>query len=377
MKGHTRIPHTLSLRSERAFAMIVWVAVIAIIGILAAIILPLLISGKDFQVARDENTTLSVLATAFQDVVRRDAYIPAATNWADTIAVDAAMSMAAITNNPRGQPRILLIDTAGWFTNVTLPYTQMVAGNTNLPVNARMIIASSLGVPLPAALTNGPLNATNFSALWNAAEGTTNFPTTGVWAGWNGRSEDVKLQRIDLDPLFIGLQPLVTYPAPAGPLGLYSIGNDTNLYQAQYLNLSNPPPAAYYLQSTILRLYSDTAHLDSTQVLNQNGSFFYRDKIWQSGGGGAVPTGVDLSGVVFAFLNAVPNTQAANGGDQQRLVVQSMMNYMSNYIAWADGGFSDTTLKNYLLNTAQPGMIGTIQDLFQGSYYPTNASGPQ
>ena len=364
-------------RPEPAFALIVWIGVIAVLGILAVVILPTLIRGIDFQVARDESATLRSLGDAFQNTVKRQGYIPAATNWAETIAAEAAMSVAAITNNPRGQPRVLLIDTGGWFTNVTLPYTQTASGTTILPANARMIIASSLGAPLPSALTNGPLNAANFAALWNAAEGTTNFPTTGVWAGWSGRSEDVKLQRINLQPLFIQLKPLLTYYLPVGPLGLYSIGNDMNLYPAPYSNPSNSPPAAFYFQSTILRLYSDTTNLDSTQVLNRDGSFIYRDRIWQGGNGGALAGGVDLAGVVLAFLNAVPNTRAANGADQQRLVVQSMMNYMSNYIAWADSGFNDASIKSYLLNTAQPQMIATIQDIFQGSYYPTNASGPQ
>ncbi len=372
-----RIPHKPSCRCESAFALIVWIGVIAVLAILAVVILPTLIRGIDFQVARDESATIRALGDAFQNTVKREGYIPAATNWAETIAAEAAMSVAAITNNPRGQPRLLLIDTGGWFTNVTLPYTQTVSGTTILPANARMLIASSLGAPLPSALTNGPLGATNFAALWNAAEGTTNFPMTGIWAGWSGRSEDVKLQRINLQPLFIRLQHPVTYYPTNGSSGrgLYSIGDDMNLYQAPYL-ISNTPPPAYYVQSTILRLYNDTTNLDSTQVLNRDGSFIYRDGIWQGLNGGAAANGVDLAGVVLAFLNAVPNTRARNGADQQRLVVQSMMNYMSNYIAWADSDFLDAGLKSDAMS-AQINMIGTLQDLFQGAYYATNASGPQ
>lgn len=362
-------------QNRSAIALLVWIGVLAVLAILAAIVLSALIRETDYRVARDESTTLAVLGNAFQDSVKRNAYIPAATNWAQAIAAEAAMPVAGITNNPRHQPRLLLVDTGGWFTNTTLPYTQTPSGTFNLPANARMIIASSLGAPLPSTLTNGPINATNFSALWNAAEGTTNFPTTGPWAGWGGRSDDVKLQRINLSPLFIALH-LQTY-APGTPQGLYSIGTNTTLYAAPYRNDSNPPPAAYYVQSTILKLYNETTNLDSTQIMNTDGSFLYQNGVWKSSSaGGSLPAGVDISGVVLSFLNSVPNVNAANGPDQQRLVVQSMMNYMSNYIAWADGGFTDPNLKSSAV-TAQSTMISTIQDIFQGTHYPTNASGPQ
>jgi hypothetical protein len=99
-----------------------------------------------------------------------------------------------------------------------------------------------------------------------------------------------------------------------------------------------------------------------------------------------MPGGVDIAGVVYGFLNAVPNmnSQAAlvdhvDPADQQKRVVQAMMNYMTNYIAWADGGFVDATLHSKAA-TAQINMIETIQGLFQGNanvYYPTNTSGPQ
>ena len=108
MNFSERIPHKPDWRRESAFALIVWVGVIAVLGILAVIILPTLIRGIDFQVARDESATLRSLDEALQNVVKRQAYIPAATNWADTIAAEAAMPVAAITNNPRGQPRLLL-----------------------------------------------------------------------------------------------------------------------------------------------------------------------------------------------------------------------------------------------------------------------------
>ena len=60
-----------------------------------------------------------------------------------------------------------------------------------------------------------------------------------------------------------------------------------------------------------------------------------------------------------------------------------MMNYMSNYNVWANGStaggvsFGDNTLKNYLKNTVQPNLMATVQGLYMGSYYPTNAGSCQ
>jgi hypothetical protein len=90
-----------------------------------------------------------------------------------------------------------------------------------------------------------------------------------------------------------------------------------------------------------------------------------------------MPGGVDISGVVLAFLNAVPNTDAQNGANQQTLVAQAMMNYMSNYNAWAAGNFTDNNLKAYLKNTVQPNMMSTVQGIYQGAYYATNAGACQ
>jgi hypothetical protein len=339
-------------------------------------LLPALIREIDFRVARDESATLKTLGDALKSAVQRHSYIPSETNWTQTVAPEAGLAVSAVATNPRGRPRLLLVDTSGWFTNIALPYTQTAAGAANLPVNARMMIASSLGTALP--LTNGPLSAGEFSALWQAAEGTANFPTNGLWAGWNGRSDDVKLERVNLSAQFVSLR-VVTY-SQVESNGLYSIGSDNTLHAAPYRNDQDPDsvPPAYYLQDTILKLHSDTGNLDSTQVLIRDGSFMYQNGIWKgSGGGGGMPAGVDIAGVVYAFLNATPNAQARYGDQQQKLVVQSMMSYMSNYIAWADGNFTDNNLKNYLLDTVQPAMIATAREIFQGTYYPTNASGPQ
>lgn len=349
---------------------------LAIIAILLAFTLPTLIRETDHRVAREEADVLKTFGNALQAAVKRHAYIPSHTNWAEMVAEEAGFHPAAVTTNPRRQPRLLLIDTNGWFNWVSLSYTQSAAGSVVAPLNARMMIISSLGHALP--LSAGRLSSSEFNALWQAAEGTTNFPTTGLWSGWGGRADDVKIERVNLTSLFVslGLETYATEPAP----GQYAIGAG-GITPAPYQNPTNITVARYYLQGTMLHLYNSTnlnSALDSRQLLTQDSWYLYQNQVWRnSGGGGSLPGGVDISGVVLGFLNAVPNTRARYGADQQRLVVGAMMNYMSNYNTWAEGGFTDNTLKSYLLNTVQPNMYATFQEIFQGSYYPTNASGPK
>ena len=92
-----------------------------------------------------------------------------------------------------------------------------------------------------------------------------------------------------------------------------------------------------------------------------------------------MPGGIDLAAVVRGFLDAVPNTQAQDPVNQQRLIVQSMMDYMRNYNTWAAGNFQDATLKAQLINI-QANMISTVQGiyLYNGNntinHYPVNTT---
>jgi hypothetical protein len=354
-------------------ALIGWLGILAVFAILLAFLLPALLREIDSGVARDEAATLKTLGNGLQNAIQHYSYIPAYTNWADFVSGETGMATMAITNNARNQPRVLLIDNGGWLSN-NVPYSQTYAGTTNLPLNARVMLATSLGRPLP--VSGGSLSANDFSSLWNAPEGS--VPTNGPWVGWTGRPDDVKLERINLMPLFVTLY-LSTYSSTTN--GAYSIGTNSLLYLAPYANPQSPLPPSYYIMGTSLRLYNYRTNswpLDSSQILTQDGSFMYNENAWKSSAaGGIMPGGVDISGIVSAFLNAVPNTQAQNGGNQQTLVVQAMMNYMSNYTVWANGNFADNNMKTYLKNTVQPNMMSTVQGIFMGAYYATNAGACQ
>lgn len=359
-------------------SLIAIIGILAVIAIFALVTLRALLREIDHEVAREERAVLKAYNEAMVRGISRNGYIPSETTWAQHIANAEGVSVTQIAQNRRHNPRVLLIDTNGWFGTVTLPYTQDNRGATNVPLNARMMLVSSLGQPLP--LVSGPTNSATFNPLWN---GTNDF-TAGAWAGWNGQPQDVLVERIYLTPLFASIY-LSTGNSPLP--GAYAFGASTMLV-APYMPMNNPLPPRYILVGTTLSLYhaypSNT--LDSVQVINKDGSYLYERCIWKSSAaGGVLPGGVDIAGVVYAFLNATPNLHAANTTPhaqvQQYMVVESMMTYMSNYIAWASGAtgttnFGDDSLYYKLRYTNQPVLINTLMGLYYdpSKNYPVNTS---
>jgi type II secretory pathway pseudopilin PulG len=353
----------LGARAESGVSLLLMIVIIAIVGIFAVVLLRALLKEIDVEVAREEAATLKTLHQTLQSAIVRDGYIPDHGDWVQVVAANTGMSTNDVATNKRRRNRILLIDPT---STITLPYTQYNTGTLIQPANVRMMLVSSTGDSL--SLTGGvTLSAASFTNLWNAVEGTTNFPS------WAGRSDDVKIQRLDLTPSFIKVY-LTTQPSP--PEGRFAVGTNTTPSVA----VADPTPVArYFLLGTAIRLYNANGTLDSTQVLNRRASFKYENGIWKGDPSGAVmPGGIDLAAVVRAFLDSTPNMRARYGADQQRLVVLAIMEYLRNYNTWAGGNFTDVNLKNYLINFVQPGMRTNIQGLFlkEGSldFYPQNTS---
>jgi hypothetical protein len=224
----------------------------------------------------------------------------------------------------------LLTSPPTWALVPRLPYTQTNTG-TIAPVNARVMIVSSLGASLP--VSTGTPSANSFSNLWNWVAGT---PLTfAPFDTWSGSPSDVIVQRINLSPLFFHLI-LTTYGSTQS--ALYGIDSSSALPITTLSWLD-----AYFLQGSIVNLdYNAGAgnKLDSRQILNANSSFVYFQNVWRANisGSAATPVGVfDFAAVVSAFLAAPTNTVA--GAASQAQVVQSMIDFMNAYYAWASAGF--------------------------------------
>lgn len=347
--------------ATRGMTFIEILGVLAIVAILAAVLLPALVREVDKAVSDQETATLASLGKAVQQFAVTYRSVSNAPNWSIMAAAAVGMSTSDLTSNPRNQSRFFVIDGAGWLTNT--PFVQTVGGTSN-PFNPRAMLLTSLGQPLPNGIANGTLpNASDFDNIWNATEGT--VPPATVFTGWNGSGQDLKIQRINLSPLFVHLI-LSTYGSTTN--GYYSVdGGPTNAVTSGGLD-------AYFLQNSVLNLYyqgaNSSTNLDSQQILIRDQSFVFYQNQWRANITGSAQNQVgvfDFTAVVNAFLAAPPNTVA--GASTQQQVVQSFIDYMNAYNSWAAENASNpgTWPKDALYNAAVTkynAMVTAVQNIY-------------
>jgi type II secretory pathway pseudopilin PulG len=368
-------------QTTRGFALIEAIGVLTVIAILAAFALPALIREIDQAVSQKEDATLQSMSDALQHSILRTGYIPGAGDWYLSIADETGLSSNNILANSRNVPRVFLIDPAIEIGDNTggLPYAQtnfalgsVVTNNYGVipPVNARALLLSSLDPahPLPSGLS--AISAGDFSNIWNADYGA--VPTSvAPFSSWGGSGVDLKIQRVNFSPLFVDL---ALGPYASSQVGAYSINaGPTNAVSG---NLEG-----YFLQNSVLTLYSGSG-VDSQQILTRDGSFVYEGDVWKGSiQGGGFLNGLDIAGIVAAYLAAPYNpnsaTQPPGPNAQQVLVVNDMMAYMQYYIDWAQASFnkSDPSYQNAL--TAQTKMVNDVIGQYEKpNYYPPETPCP-
>ena len=378
----------------QAFSLIELVGVLAIIAILALILAPVLVRQIDRIAGEQEVAALKSFADALQQSALRRRYLPGATDWATNVAAELGVDVANVTTNPRRQPRFFLIDPSLRVGNnsSTLPYTQsgwvtgsVVTNNSGVvtpPSSPRVMILSSLGRALPAAITNGVSAAADFNGIWDCADGA--VPAGPAFAGWTGQGDDIRIQRLNLTPLFVRLV-------------LTSNNSSTNNTEAAHYaidstatNYNIPSPGlgrdGYLIKNSVLYLYVGT-NVDSRQILLGDASFVYDLNVWRSSitGGSFLAGSLDLGSIVDKYLAAPENPNALNtiattGIQEQSLVVSNMVAYMNAYNAWADSNFTDNNLKSTAV-AIQVNMVAAVQGQYQNSgqsknYTPTPVNCP-
>ena len=230
------------------------------------------------------------------------------------------------------------------------------------------MILSSVGTALPAGVVSGPATSADFTNIWNSADGA--VPPAPVFAGWAGGTNDLKVQRVDLSPLFVRLR--LSWVASSHPGARYSIDSSAWGTAITVTNLNSDWPG-YFIQSSILYLHNHDGTLDSQQIMIRDNSFIYDQDVWRGSiGGQFFLGGVDIASAVDRYLAAYPNARAVNGTNQQAVVVQSMINFMDRYDDWSGAVFPYPSTQWTNLFNAQAAMKAAVQ----GQYLHAGGNDP-
>lgn len=368
-----------SRRPDRAFSLLEMIGVTAVIAILAAIFFSTTLKQLDRIASDKEYAQLGTIAQAFQNSVLRNRYIPGASNWVQVVAQEMGADTGMVSSNARRSSRAFLIDPAlqVGVNGGGLPYLQNTNGSVVTsngvvipPVNPRLLFLSSLGPPLPGAITNGGLTANDFNAIWVAADGSR--PPGSVWDAWNGSGDDLKVRRLNLSPLFAHL---ILDSLYSTNLGQYAIdGSAAN---------SVPPTNAvdaYFLNSSVLNLVSGDGVSDCKQIIARDCHFVYTMGIWRGGiYDGPTPSTPIMAVMVSQFL-ASPNNPHATNTFKMRynygllspqpetlatkpLLVDHYKQYMQKYIDWSQAGFPIGAAYDPIYKTPLSKMRDDIKDI--------------
>jgi type II secretory pathway pseudopilin PulG len=323
------------------FSLIEIIGVLAVLAIGAVAVLSLTTKSIDVNFSKQESANLQGFASALQTSILRNRYIPGTNDWYQIVAAEMGVSTNNVLYNLRNpsSQRAFLVDPNLSIGGGTLPYTQDRTNGSPQPSNSRVMILSSIApsAPLPPA----GVVSSNFNTLWNTADGA--LPASG-FAGWGGTGDDLKIQRINLGPLFINLS-----------LADYSTTN-LGQYRIDGAGPCNVPLATgvsgYFLQTTLLDLLTDSAAGGTTNarlILDNTASYFYVAGVWRNVPYVPAATGTALGqtngdaatlaqmiSISAGLFGSSPYNSAAAAGVTPPIVVNAMSNFMYNYIPYAN-----------------------------------------
>jgi prepilin-type N-terminal cleavage/methylation domain-containing protein len=361
----------VGIRSAFAgFTLLEMLGVLAILAILAAIAIPIGLRQLDIAATDRESANLASYATALQNSILRNRYIPGTNEMALSIATATGVDIKDINVNFRNNPRVFLVDPLFQVGvgKAKPPFQQDITGcgfvGTNgyfsSPINPRLMIISNLG---PIGLPD--LSGIDFNVLWNWADGS--VPNSGVWAGWKGDS--VIVQRINLSPLFAHL---ILYNYGSTNQGLYSIDGSAPTNVPNLNPVGNPTNGidAYFLKGTVLDLLSGVSSgsiNQAKQIVTRDTSFAYVQQVWQSSmnlgskiDSRSAMIGNALWSTAAAFVASPYNSKAVSTPPQ---VVNDMSTFMNAYVNWANGGFLVSGPAYTAASAAQSVLFGDMNNL--------------
>jgi type II secretory pathway pseudopilin PulG len=316
------------------------IAVVAIIGVLVAAVVPTLIRRIDRAAWTKETSDLNAIADSFAQYVLRTNTIPSYTNsatipnWASAVANQMSLRASAISTNSRRYARAFLIDPGLTINGAGLPYRQTTNGAASV-TSARVMIVSSLARALPASVTNGVPSATNFNAIWNAAENT--VPAAPAFSGWGGRGEDLRIKKLNLEPLFHQLI-LIDHTGNTNP-ARFSIDNMNHTAIPLDAPTKLKMLKAYYLDGTVVGLHFSSGQVQARHLLKRSISFMFESDTWrgqiQGDEQSFSASGADFYNHAVTFFNHPTNPHASSGGSQYGVMI-AMYTFMFDYTYWAN-----------------------------------------
>lgn len=308
----------------RAFTLLEMVAVLAIIGILAAALAPGILRHIQQAAITKERTDLTAFADALTSVAPQQRTLPGPANLASFIGNAANKGAGTVSITPRGYARVFLTDPALRLAGAGLLYTQTTNG-TSEPVSARVMILASLSGDLP--LSSGTPSAAVFEEIWQTPEG----QKPSSWTTYRGAGEDLLIQRIHLRPLFYRL---------------VLVNNDTNNTARFSIDGGSPRaiPAsgvgweAYYFEGTVIGLHRADGSLQVRELLSRDVSYVFEYGYWRAQvyDGRLRPSrGWQFAAAVQQFLSQ-PRNPGADFGASPQSVVDQMYMYLFIYTLWAN-----------------------------------------
>jgi len=189
------------------------------------------------------------------------------------------------------------------------------------------LLLSSLSRALP--VSSGVPTSADFNAIWNTAEG--GKPSGSPWSTWAGTGDELRIKKINLEPLFYRLV-LIDHDA-ANP-AYYSIDSTgINTVPAGGLGLNS-----YYFDGTIVGLHNPSGIDQTKYMLKRDISFVFEAGNWSGAivGGQSINPLADFFAAKGAIFYASVNSPGAQSGGSTFSALVAMYSFMFDYTLWAN-----------------------------------------
>lgn len=176
------------------FSLLEMIAVLSMISIFAAIVVPPLIQQIDREERDEEGSRLTQLASGLRNYVESEHSIPTSSNWGTELAEYVDFNASEVTENSRNNLRRYLMH-PGLASNLSaLQSTNGLASN---PDFARLILLSSIHEPLPSG--DIVTSKSDFENLWDWSSQSENLPSRLMDMGWQGSVADLIIKKVNFN----------------------------------------------------------------------------------------------------------------------------------------------------------------------------------